>query len=226
MRPASTVFALPRLNAALAETGIAYETIVVDTVHPIDDTWAICRRHGACSVARSSTNSLGDAVRTGLSAFHGRYVLFMDADGSHDPELIPTLYAHRDEFDIVVASRYVEGGETENRPILVWMSKILNVVYRKTLSIGCKDVSNSFKLYRRDVVEGLTLKCNNFDVVEELLFKAVQRLERPRIKEVPSTFRTRVHGQTKRKLAGFIPSYLFTLARLRFRDRSAKGGGR
>lgn len=206
---------LPRVIRSSAAAAERCEVVVVDTQEPLDHTRAVCEELGATYVRREGGNSFGCAVRTGIAAARGRHVIFMDADGSHPPELIPDLYAHKDEYDVVIASRYVKGGHTENPAYLVWMSWILNMTYRLVLGIDCRDVSNSFKLYRGADLKALTLRCANFDIVEELLVK-LNRRAKLRVKELPFTFRKRMFGDTKRNLLWFIATYLVTLLRLRF----------
>src|SRR5512142_3379735 len=76
---------LPAVGAACRELGVPHEVVAVDTMAPMDDTPAICASAGARYVPRTGGNDYGDAVRTGIGAARGRYVLFMDADHSHDP---------------------------------------------------------------------------------------------------------------------------------------------
>jgi dolichol-phosphate mannosyltransferase len=207
---------VPRIRQACAALADAHEIIVVDTVAPMDGTPELCAEEGIVYLNRSGGNSYGDAIRTGIAAAKGQSVIFMDADGSHPPHFLSDLYERRDEADIVVASRYVEGGFTENATVLVWMSWIVNIGYRLVLGLKCKDVSNSFKLYPGAALKALELRCNNFDIVEEILYKMVKANPRFRIAEVPFSFKKRMFGQTKRNLFAFIFSYLVTLFRLRF----------
>ena len=96
------------------------------------------------------------------------------------------------------------------------MSKILNYIYSIVLNLKCKDVSNSYKLYRGDLLKKLELRCNNFDIVEELLFKLSRMNRNLRICEVPYVFKARMFGHTKRNLIAFMFSFAFTLMKLRF----------
>jgi dolichol-phosphate mannosyltransferase len=207
---------LPRIFAALESLRVSHEVVVVDTRMPLDATRDVCAALNARCVARRGGDSFGDAIRTGISEARGEYVIFMDSDGSHSPEWIPKLYAHHETSDVVIASRYVDQGFTENSATLVLMSRLLNWTYSVVLGIDCKDVSNSYRLYRRVHLEALTLRCNNFDVVEEVLFKLSRKFRPLRIREVPSTFKKRMFGTTKRNLLPFIATYLFTLVKLRF----------
>lgn len=206
---------LPGLKRAAAAVTPDYEIVIVDTRQPKDDTPAVCREHGVRYVPRSGGDAFGDAVRTGIAAARGEWTIFMDADGSHAPEMIPSLTRHAEEFDVVIASRYVRGGKTENGWALVLMSRFLNIVYGAVLNLNCRDVSNSFKLYRTAHLQALTLRCDNFDIVEEILVKIQRLLKTVRIKEVPFTFERRKAGRTKRNLALFVMTYAYTLARLR-----------
>ena len=139
----------------------------------------------------------------------------MDADGSHPPSFVSKLYAER-ENDIVIASRYVRGGKTENAKMLILMSKLVNLGYALVLNIRIKDISNSFKLYRADLLKGLELSCDNFDVVEEIIVKILRQHPQTKVLEIPFTFKKRLHGETKRNLLQFVFTYIYTLIKLRF----------
>lgn len=205
---------LPRLNTTLKSQSVPYEILVVDTHMPLDKTEDVCLENGCIYVNRSGGNTFGDAVRSGLAKSKGKFVLCMDADGSHPPEFIPELFEFRDPNRIVIASRYIDGGFTENSRILVLMSRILNLSYSIVFNIKCKDVSNSFKIYPGGLVRQLRLHCNNFDIIEEILIKAT-RTQKLTLKEVPFAFKKRMFGDTKRNLFIFIFTYFFTMIKLR-----------
>jgi dolichol-phosphate mannosyltransferase len=207
---------LPRLNNAVSQHIDSYEIIVVDTIKPLDDTYHVCTANNAKYVNRESGNSYGDAVRTGIKEAKGKYFLFMDADGSHPPEFISNMLPYMSQYDVVIASRYMAGGFTENSKLLVAMSRILNIIYSIVLNLRCKDVSNSFKIYNAQYIHGLSLYCNNFDIVEEILFKISKKNRDLTIKEIPFSFKKRMFGETKRNLLIFMISYVFTLLKLRF----------
>jgi len=207
---------LPRLNSVLTSLGIGYETLVVDTMSPMDGTREVCEQNGALYLNRENGNLYGDAVRTGISRARGEFLLFMDADGSHPPEFIRKMYQQIEGNDIVIASRYIAGGSTDNTKILILMSLTVNILYSLVLNLKCKDVSNSFKLYHAALFQGLNLYCNNFDIVEEILFKIKKKHKSVKIKEIPFSFKKRMFGHTKRNLFVFIFSFLFTLIKLRF----------
>jgi len=205
---------LPRLAETARSLTDRFEILVIDTQSPLDDTPAVCEQQGATYIPRRGGDTYGDAVRTGIACSRGRYVILMDADGSHNPAFLPKLWEHRETHDLVIASRYMSGGQTENPAVLIFMSLVVNVVFRLILDLRCLDVSNSFRLYRGDDLRRLTLRCRNFDIVEEILVTLNFSKAGYHIKEVPFTFEQRKAGKTKRKLLPFALSYLAVLYRL------------
>jgi dolichol-phosphate mannosyltransferase len=208
---------LPRIKKTLESMPISYVINIVDAMNELDGTKLVCEETGVNYISRIGGNTYGDAVRTGIQKAKGEYILFMDADGSHTPEFIPKLYMNRSDCDIVVASRYVRGGTSENNISLRIMSKFVNTVYSHVLGIQCKDVSNSFKLYNTSHLKELMLESNNFDIIEEILVKIKRNRSSLIIKEIPYCFKNRMFGSTKRNLILFMFSYVFTLIKLRYK---------
>ncbi len=205
---------LPELHKALAGLGAEYEVVVIDAAQPRDDTPEVCRQHNAVYRPRCGGESYGDAIRTAQTAARARYVILMDADGSHRPSFIAKLWAEREQADLVIASRYIAGGGTDNSAILIFLSLVVNVVYRTVLGLRCADVSNSFRLYRGDDFRRPQLECDHFDIVEEILVKLFFGRPGFRLKEVPFVFEQRKAGKTKRNLFVFALGYVGTLAKL------------
>ena len=208
---------IPRLRNEMQKLGDHYEILIIDTLRALDNTEDVCQENNVTYINRTKGNHYGDAIRTGIERALGEHIIFMDADGSHSPEFIKSLYRYRNDYDVIIASRYVEGGATDNNSILIFMSWVVNFIYSKVLNLNCRDVSNSFKLYQANLLKKLNLHCNNFDIVEEILFKSKKINKKLKIKEVPYSFKKRMFGKTKRNLFLFMISYVFTLLILRFR---------
>jgi dolichol-phosphate mannosyltransferase len=213
---------IPRIHEAASALTPAYEVLIVDTQQPKDNTQAIALAAGARHIFRSGGDQYGDAIRTGFAAARGRHLLCMDADGSHNPIYFASMWAKRDTWDITIGSRYVKGGHTENPKILIFMSWILNITFRVSFKIKAKDVTNSFRLYRMDILRPIKLESNAFDIIEELLIKAVNHRPPATVGEVPVTFEHRKAGESKRNLVEFAFKYLSTLRRLRKFQQEAK----
>lgn len=213
---------LPALKSVLDEGGVNYEILVIDTESPLDDTPDVCSRNGVSYHPRKGGALYSHAVKTGISASVGKWVLFMDSDGSHPVSMIPVLWSRRNDADLIIASRYVKEGRTENPAILIFLSLVVNAVFRLVLGLKCRDVSNSFRLYDGAALRSLSLECENFDIIEEILIKLSLSKRDFTALEVPFTFGTRKAGKTKRNLIKFAVSYLGTLRKLHRLKAEAK----
>lgn len=194
----------------LARLGASHEVIVVDA-GSADDTRERAAEAGA-KVMVQATPGYGGALRDGFRVAQGDYVLTMDADLSHDPSFIDPMYARRTEADVIIASRYVTGGQAEMSRFRHVLSVILNRTFCFFLALPVRDISSGFRLYRRAVVDGMDITSRNFDVLEEILIKAYVRGYR--VLEIPFRYLPRVHGQSHAKLITFGISYAKTFLRM------------
>jgi dolichol-phosphate mannosyltransferase len=206
---------LPKIVAAAAALTPAYEVLIIDTRERMDDTDDVCAIWDARHIRRRGGDQYGDAIRTGIAEARGRYILCMDADGSHNPASFRSLWAERECWDIVIGSRYAPGGQTENPAILIAMSYIVNLTFRVVFKLSARDVTNSFRMYRAEVLKPLRLGSDDFDILEEILIRCVTHDPPARVGEVPVTFERRKAGESKRKLVKFAFGYLSTLRKLR-----------
>ena len=177
---------LPNIHSNVSQLKIEYEVLVIDTIEKMDDTENVCVANRAQYITRENGNLYGDAIRTGINKANGKYLVIMDADGSHEPRSIIDLYKtiNENNLDIVIGSRYVKGGLTENNQILILMSWLLNITYRLIFKLKVKDCSNSFRIYNLSKLKTLKLECNNFDIVEEILIKLNKTFPGLKIKEI------------------------------------------
>jgi ubiquinone/menaquinone biosynthesis C-methylase UbiE len=88
----------------------------------------------------------------------------------------------------------------------------LNRTYARALSLPLKDLSSGFRLYRSDVLRGITLHSRDFDVLEEILIRV--HSEGWRIREVPFRYMSRGAGRSHARLFKFGWAYLKTLIRM------------
>src|ERR1700693_2390330 len=197
---------LPELKKALAALGPTHEIIVVDG-GSTDGTQEVVRKHEVRLVSQKLPG-FGGAYRAGFEQARGEYLLTLDADGSHDPAFLGDLWKARGEGDVVIASRYVAGGAAEMPGWRRLLSRILNVTFGRGLSLPVHDLSSGFRLYHRAVLRDLKLKGTDFDVLEEILIRALAAGYR--VHEVPFRYRARVAGRSHARLFKFALSYLKT----------------
>ena len=210
---------VPILVQELSDSGQREFEIIVVLPSTVEETEVReVAELGGNPVRRGPTDTFGDAIRSGFSHVSdlAEWVVAMDADGSHPPATVIRLLGQPPSADVVVASRYIEGGTTSNPWHLRAMSRGLNLTFSAILGLKCRDVSTSFKRYRANDVRELHLTCENFDIVEEIFLRIKLLHGRDfSVLEIPDHFSERRHGTTKRSLGPFIASYIGTLIRLR-----------
>jgi len=148
------------------------------------------------------------------------YLFEMDADGSHDPKYLPQLLAlAEDGADVVVGSRWIPGGGTENwgvgRKIL---SRGGSFYARTILGVELRDITAGFMCWRRAALEAIdlsTITSNGYSFQIEMKYRALRR--GLRIVETPIVFVDRRVGQSKMSRAIFVEG-LMKVWGLRFRD--------
>lgn len=219
---------IPKIKEQIEKVEKDYEIIVVDTAQPMDHTKTVCDKMGVRYVNQKYP-AFGGAFRTGIESANKETFLILDSDGSHNPIYIPAIYRKfmKERLDVVIGSRYVEGGKSNDSKSSFVMSKILNAVFRIFLGIKAKDISTDYRMYHTASLKTVDLQCTNYDVLEEVLVKMrLQKKGKFTIGEVPIEFDKRMYGESKRKLIPFMISYLKTLFYLigvRIMYKSKKG---
>ena len=126
----------------------------------------------------------GDAFRLALGLARGRFIVTLDGDLSHPPEVLRDLWAAREDADIVVASRYVPGGRARLPVIRRILSRALNLWFSRALSLPVQDFSSGYRLYRAEVLRSLPpTQSRGHAVLPEILITAYA--EGWAIKEIP-----------------------------------------
>lgn len=172
-------------------------------------------------------NGLGGAVVAGLCAATAPWVCVMDGDLQHPPELIPSLLlsGEREGADLVIASRYVAGGERPGLgPVRVAVSRVSTFAAKALFPQRLKALSDpmsGFFLVRRELVDTGRLRPLGFKILLELIV----RQQHLRVTEVGFTFDDRHGGESKGSFREGV-RYLRHLWRLRLSTPSSRPGRR
>jgi dolichol-phosphate mannosyltransferase len=202
---------IPRLDSVLREIGVPYETIVVDG-NSKDGTLAMAGH--CCTLAfQQEGRGYGLALKQGFKAAVGEYIVTLDADLSHDPKFIHGLWLNRELADVVVASRYCEGGGADAPLFRRMLSLVLNWFFTRSFGVPITDLSSGFRLYKADVIKGLDFEGTSYDALEEILIRIHN--EGGGIIEVPFTYLPRVHGASNANILRIGIRLLGTYFRLR-----------
>jgi dolichol-phosphate hexosyltransferase len=187
----------------------ADEIVVVDG-HSADGTAEIARKAGAV-VCLDNGRGKGDAYQVGIQKASGDILVFMDADGSHDPADIPVLVdpIESGTADLVIASRHRGGSDEWQGDIPTYIrhmgSGFLSIVINYRWKSNLTDVLNGFRAARREIAVKVPLRAMGFDVEQHMI---VQFLKYGyKVMEVGSHEYCRKWGVSK--LPTFRKAYLF-----------------
>ncbi|RKX44277.1 MAG: glycosyltransferase family 2 protein [Thermotogae bacterium] len=157
------------------------EVIVVDDGSE-DNTSEVAKNHGAEVIRIEENQGKGAAMREGIKKVSGDIVIFMDADGQHNPEEIEKLVSPilKGEADFVIGSRLIK--TQGKRPLIRKISNFLSTSLIKIkLGIDVKDTQSGFRAIRRELLPEIESK--RYEVETEILIKAAKK--GARVKEVP-----------------------------------------
>jgi glycosyltransferase involved in cell wall biosynthesis len=203
----------PVLRALTAAVRTPHEILVVydfdgDTTVPV-----VARLAAELPAIRGHRNDLGrgvlKAMRSGIAASRGDYILISMADGSDEPHLVdPMMALARDGADVVSASRYMRGGgQIGGPPVKRLLSRAAGLSLHWLGGIETHDPTNNFKLYARRFLDTVTIESTaGFELALELTVKAT--IAGRRVAELPTTWRDRTAGQSNFKLRKWLPHYL------------------
>jgi len=205
-----------------------FDVLIVDDNSP-DGTGAIAETLGdrypdrVSVLHRAEKQGLGTAYRAGFAyaLLHGyQHVFEMDADFSHDPKALPELRASLDEADVVLGSRYVPGGATENWPIgRRLLSQCGSLYAALILGLPFHDLTGGFKGFSARVLQSLDLdaiQSNGYAFQIEVTYRAYRAGFH--IVEHPITFVDRRLGKSKMRPA-IVTEALRIIWALRFGPR-------
>jgi dolichol-phosphate mannosyltransferase len=195
-----TIFESKRING---------EIVVVDDNSP-DGTSELVReleeRYGNIRLLwRPTKMGPGSAHADGYRFAKGTIIVGMDTDFSHDPHDIPRFVQRIAEgFDVVVASRYVRGGQYEVRSFQTLKKRIAsrlgNVLIHVLSGVPVHDFTTSLRAVRSEVIRNISTVSAGNSFFMEFIVKAYRKGYR--ITEVPIVFKDRVIGKSKLKLGG------------------------
>lgn len=185
------------------------ETIIVES-NSTDGTRDVVREFanhpGVRVIFEDAPRGKGHAVRAGLAAASGDVILIQDGDSEYDVNdydrlLVPLKSGER---TFVLGSRHGEGGwairKFSDQP---FHALVLNLAHWSftflidaSLFIWLKDPFTMYKVFRRECLEGITLKCDRFDLDWELLIKLIRAGHRPI--EIPISYHSRSFKEGKK----------------------------
>ena len=147
-------------------------------------------------ITRKKKEGIIRALLDGIDESKGENILVMDADFSHLPDYIPDFLntlKENDNYDIVIGSRYVNGGSIVGWPITRHLlSKGANYFAKTWLNVKTNDITTGFFLVRKKILSNVHFTTNGHQFLLELLVKADYKIA----KEIPIKFQNRIRGKS------------------------------
>jgi dolichol-phosphate mannosyltransferase len=161
----------------------------------------------------SPNNGFGFAVRKGLDCFEGDCVAIFMADMSDSPDDLVKFYREMERYnlDCVFGSRWVKGGFVIDYPKKKRLiNRLANNIVRMTFGLKYNDITNAFKLYKRETIEGIRpFLSPHFNLTLELPLKAIVRGYNYHV--MPNSWRNRTTGEAKLKIREMGSRYFFIM---------------
>jgi dolichol-phosphate mannosyltransferase len=214
------------LSAAFQKMGVDGEVVIVDDNSP-DGTGSIvdelASRYPCRCVHRAGKLGLASAVIDGWKTCTSPILGVMDADFSHDIEIVPQLIGAltSGEFELAIGSRYVRGGGITNWPWRRRVTSKVAIMLAQPLT-PVRDITSGFLFFKREVIDGVELDPIGFKIGLEVVMKGKYQ----KVTEVPYVFTDRTHGESKLN-SGEIFNYLKQLSKMYFggsRPHNASAG--
>jgi dolichol-phosphate mannosyltransferase len=215
---------LPRLLDRVFDALPAGEVLVVDDNSP-DGTGKLADERASREsrlhvLHRAGKEGLGKAYLAGFAWALERdytHIFEMDADFSHDPAMLPKFLEAARDADLVLGSRWVEGGGTVDWPLSRQLVSRAGSLYARTiLGVEVRDLTGGFKCFNRRVLAALDLdsiQTRGYGFQIELTYRA--HTQGFKVVEIPIQFADRVAGQSK--MSARIMTEAFTMVwKLRF----------
>ncbi|XP_017288960.1 dolichol-phosphate mannosyltransferase subunit 1 [Kryptolebias marmoratus] len=201
-----------------------YEIIIIDDGSP-DGTQEVAEQlqkiYGKDKILlrpRAKKLGLGTAYIHGMKHATGNFIIIMDADLSHHPKFIPQFIEKQKEgdYDLVSGTRYkgtggVYGWDLRRKLI----SRGANFLTQVLLRPGASDLTGSFRLYKKKVLESLVERCVSKGYVFQMEMIVRARQLSYTVGEVPISFVDRVYGESKlggNEIVSFVKGLLTLFA--------------
>jgi dolichol-phosphate mannosyltransferase len=203
-----------RFYHTLMVQGVHFEIVVIND-HSTDGTDAVLEElarelPGVRWVNNPRSGGFGRAIQTGLEAFEGDAVCIVMADASDDPDDVVTYYRKLQEgYECVFGSRFLRKSRVVDYPRhKLVLNRLANWFIKALFRLDYNDVTNAFKCYRREVIDGVQpILSPHFNITVELPLKALTRGYTYTV--VPINWYNRATGVSKLKIQEMGSRYLF-----------------
>jgi dolichol-phosphate mannosyltransferase len=201
---------LPQVQSALLASSITFR-IIISEYNPDEQTRQITQNHHATLISPSEAG-YGPAISAGFQHSDSDYIIVMDADLAHPASFLHDLWEARNTAEVILASRYIRGGQAIMPKMRLFFSKTLNRIFGRGLDLHLQDMSSGFRLYKSEVVKNLATQSRGYDILQEIL--VIILMLGYQIREIPFQYETRINQLPYTRILQFGLAYLKTYTRL------------
>ena len=207
---------LIRFHNILKKNNVEHEILIIND-HSVDSTLEILsslekKVKELKIINNSGKPGFGLAIRQGLENYSGDIVAIVMADGSDSPkDLINFYFKSVKNYTCVFGTRFSSGGSTKDYPVVKYiMNRFFNNLVRLIFRIKYDDITNAFKVYTREAIEGSKpFLSNHFNLTLELPLKIIIRGYKYKI--IPNSWKNRQTGVSKMRIKEMGSRYMFIL---------------
>jgi SAM-dependent methyltransferase len=199
---------LPRLHLTLEALQLSYE--ILAAIPALDESTRRVLEENRCRPIVPSSENYGILLQTAIQQAGGDYILTMDAGQLQSLGFIDHLWQARESAEIIIGSRYTPGGIADMPASRRVVSKLSNLVFSRGLDLRVRDMSSAFRLYKRQVLKGLSLESKDYEILQEILVRAL--MAGYRILEIPFDYHSPDPASARAIQFGW--AYLKAFARL------------
>ena len=186
------------IQGVINHVGDPVEVIIVDD-DSTDQTYRIVAEledERVKIIQRVGTRGLASAINRGIIETRGEIIGWMDADQSMPASRLPLMIEKLKDYDVVIGSRYAEGGRDVRPWIRVTASRLINGLATLVLGFGIKDYDSGFIIFRRTVLNKVTLMPTGYgSYFIEFIYACCKK--GLRVLELPYVFNDRIKGTSK-----------------------------
>jgi ubiquinone/menaquinone biosynthesis C-methylase UbiE len=199
---------LSSIHASLSRLDVEYEVLIAAD-RAGEGTRPPVEQHGARLISPPGMD-YGTLLRSAIQEARGSYIITLDGDQAPPFDFLCDLWNARSDGEIVIGSRYIDGGAANMPAARRTLSRLLNFVFSRGLDLRVRDMSSAFRLYKSSVAKRLLTDSQGYDVLQEILVKAL--MEGYQIREIPFHYRSTDPAYSR--LVEFGWAYLKTFGRL------------
>lgn len=212
---------MEKAYAYLSEHDIDFELVAVDD--STDETWEILKsfehlHHNVVVVKGGNPPGYGKALKKGFSVATGDILIPFNGDLSDSlDDVLAYIKLIENGHEMVFGSRFMAGAKiTDSTAVKGWLSQLGNSFLQLLFLTKCSDITNSFKAYRRRVLEEIQPTADGYNIGMEIALKGL--LKRYKYTTIPVAWSGRKYGRSKMSILKSIPTYLSTALRVRLLD--------